>query len=201
MTYSDVITLLMTFFILLLTFASNEPEFFAQVQVVSFGGGGTSGVIGPVDELLDKDAVILRDRPNAARLTTRGSELPPTQSDPAQTTLNRGLQSLQNTDELADEERVRMQSPMSMMRDAQGQPTSHAIQQMKMLAMQMKNLPMDVEFRVGNQQDSDFCIDLGLMLIEKFGIDPGRVAVGITHGNAVPAGQMETIMARTEPLF
>ena len=44
LTYTDVITLLMTFFILLLTFATSEPEFLSKVQVVAFGGGGSTGV-------------------------------------------------------------------------------------------------------------------------------------------------------------
>ena len=34
MTYSDVITLLMTFFILLLTFATTEPERFRKIDIV-----------------------------------------------------------------------------------------------------------------------------------------------------------------------
>ena len=46
MTFSDVITLLMTFFILLLTFASNTPEKFEQVQVSMFSGGGATGIVG-----------------------------------------------------------------------------------------------------------------------------------------------------------
>jgi len=50
MTYSDVITLLMTFFILLMTFSTTEPENFGRMQVVMFGGGNSSGVarqVGP----------------------------------------------------------------------------------------------------------------------------------------------------------
>ena len=201
MTYSDVITLLMTFFILLLTFASQEPEFFSQVQVVAFGGGGTTGVIGPADELLDKDAAVLRDRPNAARMTMRGAELPPSQTDPAKVSLDRGLKALENTDELANEERVRMETPISMMRDSEGSPTPQAMQQMKMLAWQMRSLPLDLEFRVANPDDSEFCVDLSLMLIEAYGVDPGKVAVSITHGDTIDAGQMQMIVSRTEPVF
>ena len=40
MTYSDVITLLMTFFILLLTFATNEPESFERMHSID----GLSGL-------------------------------------------------------------------------------------------------------------------------------------------------------------
>ena len=44
MTFSDVITLLMTFFILLLTFATNEPESFSRIETSMFGGGGTGTI-------------------------------------------------------------------------------------------------------------------------------------------------------------
>ena len=37
MTFSDVITLLMTFFILLLTFATNTPETFDRLRIAEVG--------------------------------------------------------------------------------------------------------------------------------------------------------------------
>ena len=46
-TYSDTITLLMTFFILLLTFATSEPEKFQQLQSVMFGGSRATGMVAP----------------------------------------------------------------------------------------------------------------------------------------------------------
>ncbi|MEZ6145736.1 MAG: flagellar motor protein MotB [Planctomycetaceae bacterium] len=66
MTYSDVITLLMTFFILLLTFATNEPENFERMQVAMFGGGSATGLAGHNDEAIDRDSLLLRIRPKTA---------------------------------------------------------------------------------------------------------------------------------------
>ena len=54
MTYSDVITLMMTFFILLLTFATNEPERFEQMKISVFGASGASGIAGKPPEGLEK---------------------------------------------------------------------------------------------------------------------------------------------------
>ena len=67
MTYSDVITLLMTFFILLLTFASSEPEKFRRMQSVMFGGASGTGSAGGELDALDNDAYVLRQRPPASR--------------------------------------------------------------------------------------------------------------------------------------
>ncbi|MEZ6062796.1 MAG: flagellar motor protein MotB [Planctomycetaceae bacterium] len=201
MTYSDVITLLMTFFILLLTFASSEPEEFAQFQVVAFGGGGGSGAIGEKDELLDKDAVVLRDRPANARRTTRGAETPPLQTDPAQVSLARGLKSLQETDDLADAERVRMETSLAILRDAGGNPTAQAIQQMRMLSIQMKHLPLNLQFCVGDRNDADFCVDLALSMIENYGVDPGRISVSVAGEDKTRAGKLEMLISREEDAF
>ena len=54
MTYSDVITLLMTFFILLLTFSTTEPERFEKVQTAVHQSGGASSMVGPVSEGIDQ---------------------------------------------------------------------------------------------------------------------------------------------------
>ena len=94
MTYSDVITLLMTFFILLLTFATSEPESFERMQMTVFGGGGATGIAGETDTPLDKDAIVARFRPKSSRVTVRGSETPPRDREPVSTSLAKGLEGL-----------------------------------------------------------------------------------------------------------
>ena len=94
MTYSDVITLLMTFFILLLTFSTNEPEMFEKMQISLFGGGGASGHAGPRAEGADKDAWVVRIRPPASRYAMYGSETPPMLADPSKQAINKGIEVL-----------------------------------------------------------------------------------------------------------
>ena len=55
MTYSDVITLLMTFFILLLTFATTEPERFEKSISSTFAKGAATGTVGNKIDDIDKD--------------------------------------------------------------------------------------------------------------------------------------------------
>ena len=93
LTYSDVITLLMTFFILLLTFATTEPESFERIQSSMFGGGGGSGFAGKQGEHF-QDAIISRIRPRSARMTQRGSESPPIDTETTTESLGKGLKSM-----------------------------------------------------------------------------------------------------------
>lgn len=198
MTYSDVITLLMTFFILLLTFSTNEPEFFSKVQVVAFGGGGSTGMASKSDTFIDANTPVLRHRPMSARVTTSGSETPPMQTDPATDTLSKGLESLQETNILADAERIRIQSPMSMMRGEDGLPTSYALFQISQLAPQLLSMPLEVGFRAGSEEDAEFCVSLAVEMFRQLNIPLGRVSVSQVDPNSLQPGQMEMILTRQD---
>jgi flagellar motor protein MotB len=199
MTYSDVITLLMTFFILLLTFASSEPEFFSKVQVVAFGGGGSTGVAAEADDVLDKDSIVLRERPNSAAVTTRGSETPPVFEDPATESVSRGLRSLENPDALADAERVKIDANLSLMRNEKGEITEQAVTQLKMLAQQLKSQPLSLHILVSDPDAADFCVTMGVILADEFGVVPGRISVGLTDITKVPQGRIQYQLSLSKP--
>jgi chemotaxis protein MotB len=198
MTYSDVITLMMTFFILLLTFASNEPEFFSTFQVVAFGGGGSTGMASPSENFVNQDVPIARYRPNAARKATRGSETPPMETDAVQHTLSKGLKALEQTNLLADADRIRLLSPMSIMRTDEGELTAHAIQQIKMLAPQLINMPVELGFRTSSREDADFCIMVALAMFEDLGVPLGRISVSTVAASTIPRGHLEMILTRED---
>ncbi|MEQ9408610.1 MAG: flagellar motor protein MotB [Fuerstiella sp.] len=204
MTYSDVITLLMTFFILLLTFATSEPEFFAKVKVVAFGGGASSGAAGESERLVDKDSMIIRERPNSAALTTRGSEVPSAHENPARQSLSRGLQSLQNPDVLADASRVRIQTSVAMMQSADGEMTTQGVTQLRMLAEQLKRQPLVCQILVSDPEHAALCVKMAAIMTDPDGFGvipgkvPGRVAVGIVDPTQVPPGQIVYRLSRTE---
>ncbi len=98
-TYSDVITLMMTFFILLLTFATSEPENFVQMQVAVFQGSGGSGVAGKAESSVDQDSIVYRERPSSGRRTKRGSESPPQETDPTFASMDKGLKGMEKEPE------------------------------------------------------------------------------------------------------
>ncbi len=179
MTYSDVITLLMTFFILLLTFATNEPENFERMQVAMFGGGSASGVAGHNEEALDRDSLLLRIRPNTARLTLRGSEMPSVDSDPTRESLDRGLKSLEQNNDLADAERLSITVPLTLLVDQQGTVTELGAQQMKMVATQMRRVPVDARLEVSDAGHVKEALQLADQLVTVGRIASFRIAVAI----------------------
>lgn len=179
MTYSDVITLLMTFFILLLTFATNEPEHFEKMQVAMFGGGSASGVAGRNDEALDRDSLLMRFRPDTARLTTRGSEMPPQYDDPTRESLDEGLKSLDSPHALADAQRLSITLPLPLMVDAGPGLTTFGAQQLQLIVAQLRKQPMDIRLEVSRSEDVDSGLLLATAILSEPAITPARVAIAI----------------------
>ncbi len=195
-TYSDVITLLMTFFILLLTFANSEPENFEKMQVATFGGAGSGGLAGPPTKGIDKDAVNVRYRPSSARSTPRGTEMTPTTMTPIGDAASKGLDALDNPEELASAERTSTTSMMERMWDENGQLTSQAIQQLRMIAIQMKSLPLSADLQVATPDDLDFAVGMARYMQDELSVPSGRLSVSL--GATAVSKTLEITMTRVK---
>ncbi|MEZ6034643.1 MAG: flagellar motor protein MotB [Planctomycetaceae bacterium] len=195
-TYSDVITLLMTFFILLLTFANSEPENFEKMQVATFGGAGSGGLAGPPTKGIDKDSVNVRYRPSSSRSTPRGTEMTPTELTPIGDAASKGLDALDNPEELASAERTSTTSLMESLRDGNGQLTSQAMQQLRMIAIQMKSLPLSADLQVSAPDDLDFAVGMARYMQDELNVPSGRLSVSI--GTSTVGKSMKITMTRTK---
>lgn len=195
-TYSDVITLLMTFFILLLTFANSEPENFEKMQVATFGGAGSGGLAGPPTKGIDKDAVNVRYRPSSSRSTPRGTEMTPTELTPIGDAASKGLDALDNPEELASAERTSTTSLMESLRDGNGQLTSQAMQQLRMIAIQMKSLPLSADLQVSAPDDLDFAVGMARYMQDELNVPSGRLSVSL--GTSTVGKSMKITMTRVE---
>ena len=178
MTFSDVITLLMTFFILLLTFATNEPEKFERIQVSMFGGGGATGMAAEAVGPLDQDALLLRKRQRSGRITQVGSEMPPIHSDAVYESLSKGIAGL-------EEHEIRNMStqhgvviPWSLFMDSDGEITAVGRQHLKMLAKHMRRQPIDADFLVTDSSQFARAQTMASYLFEAESIQPGRLGIG-----------------------
>ncbi len=200
MTYSDVITLLMTFFILLLTFASSEPEKFERMQVAVFGGGGASGVAGEAAKSVERDSITLRYRPTSARMTQRGSEMAPMDEEPANEAIARGLKSLDSLDELDSAERVSLEASLELLRNSDGTLTAYAEQQLRMIGIQLRSMPLEVELQAANPADAAFCIEMARFVLETQQIPPGRFSVSVAENGGPAANSIRILMTRTDGL-
>ena len=191
MTYSDVITLMMTFFILLMTFSTTEKENFERLQVAMFSGGDASGFVG--DGKISEDALVVRERPRSARKAQRGSEMPPIHKDVTTETLKKGLESLKtNPRDPTANRTITMRLPMLVGSD--GDISDFGEQMMKMLARQLNGFPLELTLDVSGDGDAGRAVALAMHLTEQQGILPGRVAVGVDRGN--PAGTVRISMRK-----
>ena len=179
MTFSDVITLLMTFFILLLTFATSEPEKFERMQVAMFGGGGATGVAGEPHGPLEKDSVLSRVRPRSGRMTVRGSEMPPIDSDPSYSSLAKGLAGLEESERRQPSMSHAIQMPLKLLLAEDDSISALGRQRMRMIARHLRKDPFQLSIQVATTEDITQAVALALHLVREEAIPAQKIDVAL----------------------
>ena len=118
--------------------------------------------------------------------------------DPVTESVAKGLKSLETLDDLASAERVSTLSAFQMLRDNNGILTPHAQQLLRMLAVQLRSLPLEVEFQVAQNEEADFAVQMARYIMETQQVPPGRISVSVGGLGALPDGNMKMILTRTE---
>lgn len=177
MTYSDVITLMMTFFILLLTFSTSDPERFEQMKVSVFGASGSSGLVGKPPEGMEKDSWSVRIRPRSARLTDRGSETPPITKDSPLKSVGKGLAGLADEEQRKITEVIELTIPGKSLGSSAGELYEFGIHNLKILANTIRN--HDYYVTVEFNQDSQMPRALASLafLLQSDGVQADQVAI------------------------
>lgn len=178
MTFSDVITLLMTFFILLLTFASNQPETFDRMQTAMFGGGGASGIAGKVDGM-DRDDLKVRERSRAGRIAPEGSKSPPIYSDPALATLDKGMSGLELEEYRVIGTTHHVKQPLGEIINDKGEITAQGKRQLALLGRQLRKRPLQTEFVVQSESELNKAIAIVDHLVLEQSIPSYKLGVGV----------------------
>lgn len=179
MTYSDVITLLMTFFILLLTFASSEPEKFERMKITSFGAGGSDGMAGNKTDSVDRESVTFRYRPQKARLTRHGSETAPTERDVSMTSASAGMKELEESSDLAEFQRLRFSTSKNSLFTREGKLTQLGQERIGMISRQLSRRNMRLLITVPKTDDLGPAVQLAHDMTYSFGVQLGKVSVGV----------------------
>ena len=202
MTYSDVITLLMTFFILLMTFSTTEPENFGRMQVVMFGGGNSSGVARQ-QESMEQNGMVVRVRPPSSRVAKDGSESPPQMLSPATKSVSQGIDALDEEEPVTRAERFEFEVPLTMLKDRSNGLNSYARTLSQMLGRQMLNVPINVRFLAASTTDAETGLLMASRIYENFELAPGRLSVATVDKRAVRSGHItiRIVRATTEELF
>lgn len=196
MTYSDVITLLMTFFILLLTFATNEPERFFQMQSVMFGGGSATGVVGQRVDSLDRDTIVLRQRPRSGRLTVRGSEMPPTYSDPDYGSLSGGLEALTEANEEDEYSEYVIVASLTQLVGEDGTLSELAQRQFSEMGRQLRAMPLGVRMEVSDASRLPAVMSLVQFLSVEQLVPLGRISTAIARDGRLAPGDVRITIDR-----
>lgn len=180
MTYSDVITLLMTFFILLLTFATTEPERFEKITVSFFGESGATGIAGHEHDKIDRDSWLQRVRPRAARIATEGSEMPPNVDEPAAKAVGRGLEAASEEEAQQDVMKTHaFKMNLSELVNSNMQLTERGKRVAAKLSKQLRKLPVHCAIEISHQALASRAVAFANYLYRAEGVRPGQVAVGM----------------------
>jgi flagellar motor protein MotB len=197
MTYSDVITLLMTFFILLLTFSTTEPERFEKVTISVFGGAGATGVAGHKQNQLDKDSWSQRVRPRAARIAMQGSEMPPIEHDIETASVGPGLQSVNEQEAKKDVMRsYAFNLPLAKLVDANLNVTRKGQQVASKLSKQLSSLAIHCTLEISQRSLDERVCAFAHYLYHAERARPGQIGTGFAVN--VESGMVRIVIEKYE---
>jgi flagellar motor protein MotB len=183
MTYSDVITLLMTFFILLMTFSTTEPDRFERIQQSVFAGGNGSGTAGEKVTGPEYESFIQRVRPRAARMAMAGSEMPPYQNEPSRKSVGEGIKSL--TDDEAQQDVMttnEFEIEIESIVDPQNRLSTKGTHIAALLAGQLNQLPVHLSVQCSQPGHFERATAFVSYLYQTEKIRPGQVGVSFVDG-------------------
>ena len=185
MTYSDVITLLMTFFILLLTFSTTEPDRFERIQRNIFAGGNGAGVIGDPMDGPENESFINRVRPRAARMAMVGAEMPPYEK--SSKSVGHGIKGI--SDEEAQQDTMSTNQftiAADQIFSEDKKLTPKAAELAAMLSQPLSRLPVHLAIQCSDQALFSEITAFATHLFEAEGVRPGQVAIGFSKN--IPNG-------------
>ena len=194
MTYSDVITLLMTFFILLLTFSTTEPEKFERVTRSVMGSDSATGIAGIEHSHIDHDSWLERIRPRAARIALHGSEVPPVETNNAK---GEGLLAPDEEESKFDEMQCYEMLVKAERLSIDGKIlTEWGRGFIRQIARQTQALPIHFNFEFSSRQSSEIALLTTSHLIDDIGVRPGQL--GLAYSPYVASDTIQIVIERYE---
>jgi hypothetical protein len=178
-TYSDMVTLLMAFFICIITFSSKETERFSPKKDSLVGGAGGKGITSSLEKhTLDWNSVVWRLRTYQARVSDSGTEMAPIYQDPSIEMTGRILHALEETvpGRLTDNFAVRL--PLSLLFEKGDRLSSSGVRVLHAVAVNLRDLPYDLQFQVAHAEHTPLAVKMCVYLMSEEGCQPARLAVG-----------------------
>jgi chemotaxis protein MotB len=179
-TYCDMITLLIAFFICILTFASQENGKGSQRRMrdsVLYGLDGT-GIAGPVTRPGVADEFMWRQVVLASNPARRGSPMPPLYSDPSMDIVPRVLAMLEESSDQSLEDSYAMTVPLAFLFGTDKKLTKSGKQLLKAAANNLRTLPFDILMQVDTRIGLPVAVTMAQYLIREEDLNPSQVAFG-----------------------
>lgn len=177
-TYSDMITLLMTLFIVIVTFGSRSQDRAGKKNDSLVGGKGGSGAASLTPFGGDKTAVLLRVTA-LGRSVIHGSESAPTYSDLSSEPVESVLSALKEAPpgRLSDNFCLRVSGDFLF---ADGDRLSESgARALGSIASAVRQLPYDIQIQVNSQERLPRASRVMQYLFQMANIHPGRIGIGV----------------------
>lgn len=179
-TYCDMITLLMAFFICLLTFASQHVNAHKRPRkgnslIELFDG---EGMVGParVDDL---DGVVWRELPVKPHFSSHGTEMRAMYSDPVSESTAAIMKLLDEVAKGTLSDSYVLRVPLAMLFDRNGKLTSSGAQVLRVLASNLRPLPYELHLQVADRDDLRKVLVLAQHLTNREEFHPSRLGIGL----------------------
>ena len=197
-TYSDMVTLLIAFFIAIITFSSKHiggrdaPK--GESPLAGLGG---SGLAGPKrSEDIPRDAVVWRLRFRQGPKTETGSEFAPLYHDPALETTEGVLRAFSNAPPGKIGDPYTLHLPFGILFGSKSSLTPSGIHLLRTIAANLRNMPYDFHLSVRSPDHLSRAVQMGTYLSTSGGIHPGRIAIGVRAGDG---DELDTVLLEVTP--
>jgi chemotaxis protein MotB len=197
-TYSDMITLLMTLFIVIVTFGSKEQDRGSKKLDSVVGGEGGTGAAGPTGQGIGRDSVMVRMSP-LGRTAYRGSETPPMYADPGTEAAGAAMKALKEKPlgQLSDNFAFRV--PSSFLFDSSGKLSASGTTFLRSVANAVRRLPFDIQVRVSSKARAASAAKAVQYLFAEASLFPARLGVAICPpGDGVGEDDVLLVLLRTQ---
>jgi flagellar motor protein MotB len=197
MTYSDVVTLLMTFFILLLTFATMEPEKFDKIDRPVSTNQAATGRTGIESKKTPNDSWITRIRPASARIAMRGAEMPPIMEAPVKKTFGQGLKRLTPEENKHNElESHYFDVALNRLLSSDGSISSEGALLLGEIAKQLRDVPFQAAFQYSNPDNARQVTQLMMHMFEQEKIRPGQLGMTLIRNENLTSDCVRVLVKR-----
>jgi chemotaxis protein MotB len=196
-TYCDMITLLIAFFICILTFASKESgkgnHQRLHDSLVNAPGG--TGIAGSKGKPADQDAVAWRQVLLSTNAGPGASSIPPLYSDPAWTATHKVLAMLEQPAERTLSESYELVIPIAMLFAKQNTLTPTAKHLLQTIARNLGPLPYELFIHVDNAANLSRATTISQFIVWQ-GMPQGRLGIGINDSSNVPNDSVRLLFVK-----